>query len=67
MVQMDSHLNIRIPEAVMDRLRRESRRRMISTSALVRMLLAEGLGMVEPPTVLVDPATEYETEAPCTP
>ena len=67
MTQMDSYLNLRVPDKLMEKLRQESKRRMISVSALVRLTLAEGLGMVEPPTVLVDPATEYETEAPCTP
>ena len=67
MAGMEETLRLRVPEALLLALNREARKQMLTTSAYVRLVLAQHVGLIEPPTVLVDPATEYGTEAPCTP
>ena len=69
MPEMTETLRLRVPERLLKALNREAHRRMLTTSAYVRLILAEHTGLIEPPNVLVDTRAPYDAqeESPCTP
>lgn len=63
MSTLDGILRLRIPQQLMDELARRANGQMLTTSAYVRLVLAQHVGLIEPPNVLVDTRAEYKTEA----
>jgi len=59
MNNLDGILRLRMPQTMIDHLAREANEQMLTLSAYVRLVLARHLGLIEPPSVLVDPAVEY--------
>ena len=62
MSQLDEILRLRVPGALIDALSKRANEKMLTLSAYARLVLAQHVGMVEPPNFLVDTPTEYNTE-----
>jgi hypothetical protein len=62
MNELDGVLRVRMPQAMIDKLAREANLQMLTLSGYVRLALAQHIGMIEPPSVLVDTRAEYVTQ-----
>ena len=62
MSRQTEYLNLRIPPELMRALRREAHKSMLTVSAYVRLVLAQHVGLIESPSVLVDTRAEYTTQ-----
>jgi hypothetical protein len=54
-------LTVRVPTALYRELAKRANGQMLTMSSYVRLLLAQRVGLIESPSVLVDPSPEYQT------
>jgi len=59
---LDGILRLRIPQSLMDELAKRANGQMLTVSAYVRLVLAQHVGMIEKPSVLVDTREPYTTQ-----
>ncbi len=59
MANLDGILRVRIPQPLMDELAKQANSQMLTVSAYVRLVLAQHVGLIKPPTLLIDTKTEY--------
>lgn len=57
---LNETLRLRVPKKLMVELDRHARAQYLTVSAYVRLILAEHVGLIEPPSVLVDSRAVYE-------
>jgi len=62
MGELTEVLRILVTPEFKKQLEDESEARMISVSAFVRLALAQHIGMIEPPSVLIDTREPYSTK-----
>ena len=62
MAQSGDTLRLRIAPELMAALNKSANAQMLTTSAYVRLILAQHVGLIERPSVLVDLSTEYNTK-----
>ena len=60
MNELDGILRVRMPQVMIDKLAKAANLQMLTLSGYVRLALAQHIGMIEPPSVLVDTKELYE-------
>jgi len=60
MNELDGILRVRMPQMMIDKLAKRANLQMLTLSGYVRLALAQHIGMIEPPSVLVDTKELYE-------
>ena len=60
MNELDGILRVRMPQVMIDKLAKRANLQMLTLSGYVRLALAQHIGMIEPPSVLVDTKEPYE-------
>ena len=59
MNELDGILRVRMPQVMIDKLAKEANLQMLTLSGYGRLALAQHIGMIEPPSVLVDTKELY--------
>ena len=55
-------LRLRVPKKLLTELERNAQAQFLTVSAYVRLILAQHVGLIESPSVLVDSSVPYGTE-----